>query len=104
MHMDRVTSDVVAVVVSLAERRAGHQARSSQQHGNATRFPFAGELQGALADWLRDRLIGGDAGEPFALRFASVSQPVDQTLAEQKGLQRRRMPTSFSFLVSDDQD
>ena len=43
------------------------------------RLPFAGELEGALADWLGEDLVRRDVGEPFALRFVLVSQPVDQT-------------------------
>ena len=42
-------------------------------------FPIAGELEGALADWLGEGLVRGDGGEPFALRLVLVSQPVDQT-------------------------
>ena len=43
------------------------------------RLPFAGELEGALADWLGEGLVRRDGGEPFALRFGLVSQTVDQT-------------------------
>ena len=42
-------------------------------------FPFAGELEGALADWLGEGLVRRDGGETFALRFVLVSQTVDQT-------------------------
>ena len=42
-------------------------------------FPFAGELQGALADWLSEGLVGGDGVEPFGLRVALVSQELNQT-------------------------
>ena len=30
------------------------------------RLPFAGELQGALADWLGERLVRREGVEPFA--------------------------------------
>ncbi len=39
------------------------------------RLPFAGELEGALADWLGEGLLRRNGGEPFALRFGLVSQP-----------------------------
>ena len=32
-----------------------------------------------MADWLAEGLVRGDGGEPFALRFGLVSQPVEQT-------------------------
>ena len=49
------------------------------------RLPFAGELEGALADWLGEGLVRCDGGEPFARRLALGSQTVDQT----QGLTRR---------------
>ncbi|MCX7418989.1 MAG: hypothetical protein NT013_05550 [Planctomycetia bacterium] len=45
----------------------------------ATLFPFAGELQGALADGFADGLVRRDGGEPFGLRLALVTQEVNQT-------------------------
>ena len=42
-------------------------------------FPFAGELQGALADGGAEGSVGGDGVEPFGLRLALVSQEVNQT-------------------------
>ncbi len=42
-------------------------------------LPFAGELQGALADGGAEGLVGGDGVEPFGLRFVVVSQEVNQT-------------------------
>ena len=41
--------------------------------------PIAGELEGALEDWLGEGLVCGDGVEPFALRLVLVSQPVDRT-------------------------
>ena len=43
------------------------------------RLPIAGELEGALADWLGEGLVRRDGGEPFALRFGLISQTVNQT-------------------------
>ena len=42
-------------------------------------FPFAGELEGALADWLGEGLVRRDGGETFARGLALGSQTVDQT-------------------------
>ncbi|MFM9960151.1 MAG: hypothetical protein ACKV2Q_02885 [Planctomycetaceae bacterium] len=44
-------------------------------------FPFAGELQGALADppWRTDRLVGRDRVEPGGLGFVLITQEVNQT-------------------------
>ena len=42
-------------------------------------LPFAGELEGALADWLGEGLVRRDGGEPFARGLALGSQTVDQT-------------------------
>ena len=57
-------------------------------------FPIAGELEGALADWLGEGLVRRDGVEPFALRFGLVSQPVDQT-------QRLSRPLSRAFPIWD---
>ena len=48
-------------------------------HSTPKLFPFAGELQGALADGGAEGLVGGDGVEPFGLRFVVVSQEVKQT-------------------------
>ena len=42
-------------------------------------FPFAGELEGALADRFGDGLIGGSGGEPFGFGLPLVTQKADQT-------------------------
>ena len=42
-------------------------------------FPIAGELEGALADWLGEGLVRRDGGETFARGLALGSQTVDQT-------------------------
>ena len=47
--------------------------------GSAKRLPFAGELQGALADGGAEGLVGGEGVEPFGLRLALVAQEVKQT-------------------------
>jgi hypothetical protein len=41
-------------------------------------LPLAGELQGALADGVADRLVGRDGGEPGGLGLALVTQEVNQ--------------------------
>ncbi len=41
-------------------------------------FPFAGELEGALAHWLGEGLVRCDGGETFARGLALGSQTVDQ--------------------------
>ena len=46
---------------------------------DALRLPFAGELEGALADWLGEGLVRRDGGETFARGLALGSQTVDQT-------------------------
>ena len=40
-------------------------------------FPFAGELEGALADWLGEGLVRRDGGEPFAFGVLRVSGALD---------------------------
>ena len=40
-------------------------------------FPIAGELEGALADWLGEGLVRRDGGEPFDRGLALGSQTVD---------------------------
>ena len=47
--------------------------------GRQRLLPFAGELEGALADWLGEGLVRRDGGEPFARGLALGSQTVDQT-------------------------
>ena len=42
------------------------------------RLPFAGELEGALADWLGEGLVRRDGGETFDRGLALGSQTVDQ--------------------------
>ena len=46
---------------------------------SARLFPFAGELQGALADGFAEGLVRREGGEPFGLRLALVAQEVNQT-------------------------
>ena len=53
--------------------------RSSFGHHLFGWFPFAGELQGALADGSAEGLVGGEGVEPFGLRLALVAQEVNQT-------------------------
>ncbi len=61
-------------------------------------FPFAGELQGALADPPRrtEGLVGGEGVEPFGLRLALVAQEVNKTqcltLRSQLRCPRPRVP------------
>ena len=49
------------------------------------RLPFAGELQGALADGGAEGLVGGAGVEPFGLRLVVVSQEVKQHDARASG-------------------
>ena len=49
-----------------------------RKHGSL-RLPFAGELQGALADGVADGLVGRDGVEPFGLGLVLVTQEVNQT-------------------------
>ena len=53
-------------------------------------FPIAGELEGALADWLGEGLVRGDGGETFARRLALGSQTVEQTQGLTSGCPRVR--------------
>ncbi len=64
----------------------GRSGRPSVGPGGSVRrpattelFPFAGELEGALADWLGEGLVRCDGGETFARGLALGSQTVDQT-------------------------
>ncbi len=64
----------------------GRSGRPSVGPGGSVRrpattelFPFAGELEGALADWLGDGLVRCDGGETFDRGLALGSQTVDQT-------------------------
>ena len=62
-------------------------------------FPFAGELQGALADGFAEGLVRREGGEPFGLRLALVSQEVKQTqgltLRSQLRCPRRSVPLAI---------
>ena len=58
--------------------RSGGVARSGDRPQRHL-FPFAGELQGALADGFAEGLVRREGGEPFGLRLALVSQEVRQT-------------------------
>ena len=59
-------------------------------------FPFAGELQGALADGFAEGLVRREGGEPFGLRLALVSREVNQTQCI--ALRCRRETTAGSIL------
>ena len=48
-------------------------------HRTPKLFPFAGDLEGALADGGAEGLVGGDGALPFGLRFVLGSQDVKQT-------------------------
>ena len=57
----------------VATERWNHPARG------VALFPFAGELQGALADGFAEGLVRREGGEPFGPRVALGSQEVKQT-------------------------
>jgi len=48
-------------------------------HSTPKPFPFAGKLQGALADGFAEGLVGGEGGETFGLRVDLGSLDVKQT-------------------------
>ncbi len=68
------------------------ESKAVLTHSSPNSFPFAGELQGALADGFAEGLVGGDGVEPFGLRLDLVSQssPVAPR-QESRALQRRRL-------------
>ena len=55
------------------------RSRLRSRRERTTLFPFAGELEGALADGGAVDWVGGDGVEPFGLRFVVGSQEVKQT-------------------------
>ena len=59
------------------------------------RLPFAGELEGALADWLGEGLVRRDGGETFDRGLALGSQTVEQT----QGLSPLRSPAHSSWQI-----
>ena len=61
-------------------------------------FPFAGELEGALADWLGEGLVRRDGGETFARGLALGSQTVEQTQGLTSGSPRARNDESKTSL------
>ena len=60
-------------------------------------FPFAGELEGALADWLGEGLVRCDGGETFDRGLALGSQDVMQTQGLTLRAQLRRSRTRLDF-------
>ena len=70
--MPRLQRDLT-VRGDLTVGRGGSVRRPAPTHS----FPFAGELQGALADGFAEGLVGGDGVEPFGLRLALVAQEVN---------------------------
>ena len=62
--MPRLQRDLT-VRGDLTVGRGGSVRRPATTHS----FPFAGELQGALADGSAEGLVGGEGVEPFGLRF-----------------------------------
>ena len=72
--MHRLQRDLT-VRGDLTVGRGGSVRRPATTHS----FPFAGELQGALADGFAEGLVGGVGVEPFGLRLALVAQEVNQT-------------------------
>ncbi len=89
----------------------GRSGRPSVGPGGSVRspattelFPFAGELEGALADWLGEGLVRRDGGEPFARGLALGSQTVDQTqglaLRTQFRSPRPRVPHLHRLIVA----
>ena len=69
--MPRLQRDLT-VRGDLTVGRGGSVRRPATTHS----FPFAGELQGALADGFAEGLVGGEGVEPFGLRLALGSQEV----------------------------
>ena len=68
-----------ARAIATSDARSDHAIRSGRSPN--LRLPFAGELQGALADPPRrtEGLVHREGGEPFGLRLALGSQEVKQT-------------------------
>ena len=60
-------------------QRLRQRSKAVLTHRTPKLFPFAGELQGTLADGFAERLVGGVGVEPFGLRLPLVSQEVNQT-------------------------
>ncbi len=83
--MPRLQRDLT-VRGDLTVGRGGSVRRPATTHS----FPFAGELQDALADGFAEGLVGGDGVEPFGLRLALVSQEVNQTQRLTRSSQRRK--------------
>ena len=72
--MPRLQRDLT-VRGDLTVGRGGSVRRPATTHS----FPFAGELQGALADGFAEGLVGGEGVEPFGLWLVVGSQEVKQT-------------------------
>ncbi len=68
----------------------GQLLRTRTRTTSVRLLPFAGELQGALADGFAEGLVRREGGETFGLRVALVSQKVNQTqrltLRSQRGM------------------
>ena len=73
------------------------ESKAVLTHRTPKLFPFAGELQGALADGFAEGLVGGDGVEPFGLRLVVVSQDVKQTQCLTLRSQLRRTRTNAPF-------
>ena len=71
----------------------GHLFQPAIRSGRSPnlRLPFAGELEGALADWLGEGLVRRDGVEPFGRGLALGEQTVDQTQGLTLRLQFRRL-------------